>query len=216
MTMATKVEIFKEKLEAYLSGSKEEKGPILGAVCAVTGIHRKAAIRKFRNLQMHDRAHREQRGRAAYYTPDTTAALKDIWEAGNRVCGELLHPMIAEYVAVLKRDGMWEHAEEATEKLLRMSERTVKRRISRFTRILRGNRGLSSTRPSNLKILVPIFTGPWEDKPPGYGQIDTVVHCGASLLGDLVYTVNYTDAATLLTVPRAQWNKSQEATHPPT
>ena len=46
----------------------------------------------------------------------------------------------------------------------------------------------------------------------GFGQIDTVVHCGSTLLGDMVYTVNYTDAATLTVIPRAQWNKGQEAT----
>lgn len=212
MTMATKVEIFIEKLEAYLSGSKEGKGRILDAIGEVTGMHRKAAIRKFRNLQLHDPAHKDGRGRTTYYTADAIAALKDIWEADNRVCGELLHPQIKEFVAILKRDRMWHHDEEATKKLLRMSERTVKRRVSNFTRILRGNRGLSGTKPSNLKQLVPIFTGPWENKPPGYGQIDTVVHCGASLLGDLVHTVNYTDAATFFTIPRAQWNKSQEAT----
>ena len=212
MTMATKVEIFREKLGAYLSGSKEEKGRILDAVSSVTGMVRKAAIRKFKNLQMRNHARVEQRGRSIHYTPDVTAALHDIWETGNRVCGELVHPLIPEYVMILRRDKMWRHDEEATEKLLRMSERTVKRRISNFVRILRGNRGLTGTKPSNLKQLVPIFTGPWEGLPPGWGQIDTVVHCGSSLLGDLVHTVNYTDAATFTVIPRAQWNKSQEAT----
>ena len=156
--MATKVLIFREKLEAYLSGSKEEKGRILDAVCLVAGYARKAAIRKFRNIQMRDSARPEERGRAAYYTADVTAALKDVWEVGNRVCGELLHPVIPEYVTVLKRDCMWNHWEGTTEKLLEMSERTVKRRISHFERILRGHRGLAGTKPSNPKTLVPIFT----------------------------------------------------------
>ena len=93
-----------------------------------------------------------------------------------------------------------------------MSERTVKRRIGEFVRIRRGNRGLSGTKSSSLKQIIPVFTGPWEGKPPGYGQIDTVVHCGSSLQGDLVHTVQYADAATMLVVPRAQWNKSQEST----
>lgn len=210
--MATKNEVFGEHKARYFAGSKVEKGEILNHVCAVTGMTRKAAIRKFRKLQMRDPANREERGRSMYYTPDVTAALKEIWEAGNRVCGELLHPMIAEYVVILQRDHMWNHGEDATAKLLEMKERTVKRRIGNFVRIRRGNRGLSGTKPSNLKQLIPVFTGPWQGKPPGYGQIDTVVHCGSSLTSDLVHTVNYTDAATLCTIPRAQWNKSQEAT----
>lgn len=210
--MATKNEIFGEHKARYFAGDKFEKGSILDHVCAVTGMARKAAIRKFRRLQRRDPAHQERRGRSRYYTPDVTAALKEIWEIGDRVCGELLHPQIPEYMQILRRDSMWPHNEAATAKLLQMSERTVKRRVGNFVRIRRGNRGLSGTKPSSLKQLVPIFTGPWEDKPPGYGQIDTVVHCGSSLLGDLVHTVQYTDAATLCVIPHAQWNKNQEAT----
>jgi hypothetical protein len=211
--MATKNEIFKEYGTRYYAGNKKEKGAILDHASAVTGITRKAAIRKFGVFQRQDTAaHREKRGRKMRYGPDVTAALKEVWEAGNRVCGELLHPMIAEYVAIMRRDAQWHHEGSATEQLLVMSERTVKRRIGEFVRIRRGNRGLSGTKPGNLKMRVPVFTGPWTGKPPGYGQIDTVVHCGSSLLGDLVHTVQYTDAATMLVMPRAQWNKSQEAT----
>lgn len=210
--MATKNEIFERYGKEYWATGKGRKTEILNAVSEVTGMHRKAAVRKFRALQMRDVAHGDQRGRKTLYTPDVTTALKDIWETGNRVCGELLHPIVAEYVSILKRDKQWTHGDEATEKLLRMSEGTMKRRVGKFFRIHRGRKGLSATSPSALKRIIPIFTGPWEDKPPGYGQIDTVVHCGSSLLGDLVYTLNYTDAATLAVFPRAQWNKGQEAT----
>ena len=146
-----------------------------------------------------------------YYTPDVTAALKDIWEDDDEVCGELLHPMIKEYVEILKRDRMWSHSDEATGKLLAMSEATVKRRVGKFLKARRKRHGLSDTKPSHLKHLVPIFIGPWNDKPPGYGQIDTVRHSN-SASGDAVYSFNYTDAASLASFPRAQWNKGQEAT----
>ena len=211
MTMATKNEIFREYLSGYLTATKEQKLGILTIVCLVTGMHRKAAIRKFRVLQMQDSAREERRGRKTYYTPDVTAALKDIWVAGE-ACGELLYPMIPEYVAILKRDCMWTHSEVSTEKLLEMSQRTVKRRVGAFFKIRRVRKGMSATSPSALKHIIPVFTGPWKDKPPGYGQIDTVVHCGSSLLGDMAYTLNYTDAAALLVIPRAQWNKGMAAT----
>ena len=72
--------------------------------------------------------------------------------------------------------------------------------------------GLSATRSSVLKNIIPIVVGEWADKPPGYGQVDTVAHCGSSLLGDLVFSVNYTDIATLWHGLAAQWNKGQIAT----
>jgi len=93
-----------------------------------------------------------------------------------------------------------------------MSEATIKRRVALFMGSKQMKKGKSSTRPSQLKEIIPIFTGPWEGKPPGFGQIDTVVHCGSSLLGDLVYSVNYTDISTLWVSFSAQWNKGQKAT----
>lgn len=211
MIMATKKEVFKEHLPAYLKAGKQQKGEILKHVCFTTGMHIKAAIRKFRKLQMKSPFKEEARGRPEYYTPDVTLALKDVWQAGNEVCGELLHPMIAEYVGIFKRDQMWKHAADATTKLLEMSEATVRRRVSKFKKARRNKKGISSTKPSHIKHLVPIFIGPWGKKPPGYGQVDTVRHSN-SASGDAVFTLNYTDAATLTPMFRAQWNKGQAAT----
>lgn len=211
MIMATRNNIFEEHKAAYYKSDKAEKGKILNAVCMVTGMHRKAATRKFRVLQMKDSGIPERRGRSLIYTPDTTVALKTVWEAGNEVCGELLCPMIAEYVKIFQRDRMWRHSKEATEKLLLMSEATVKRRVGKFNKARRRKKSITTTKPSHIKHLVPIFIGPWSDKPPGFGQIDTVMH-SSSATGDAVFTLNYTDAATLTVIPRAQWNKGQEAT----
>lgn len=212
MNMVTKNNIFERYLMEYLGAEKARKGAILNHVVDVTQLHRKAAIRKFNALQLHDPAHAELRGRSVYYTKDVDAALRTIWEAGNEPCGELLHPLISEYVAIFKRDKQWNHDETATAKLLEMGLHTVRRRATSFEHTRSARHGLSSTKPSHLKTIIPIFKGPWKELPPGHGQIDTVAHCGNALLGDFVYTVNYTDAATYWIIPRAQWNKGQEAT----
>jgi hypothetical protein len=211
MNMTTKNQIFERYLAEYLKVSRERKGEILDHVVDVVETHRKAAIRKFRALQLKDRARQDRRGKETFYTPDVTSALKDVWEAGNEACGEILHPIINEYIDILIRDDMWEHNEETTFKLRKMSESTVKRRVAHFEQIRRP-RGISTTKPSHLKSIIPIFKGPWNNLPPGHGQLDTVVHCGDSLQGDMAYTVNYIDAATYWMVMRAQWNKGQEAT----
>lgn len=210
--MSTRNEIFQSQLTAYLQANKAGKQAILDTVCETTKLHRKAAIRKFRRLQMTSSARLEGRGRPCYYTPDVNLALHDIWVAGSEVCGELIHPVIHEYVAALKRDGMWLHGEETTTKLLRISEGSVKLRVTKFMRDKTLSKGLSATKPGALKEIIPIFTGPWQDKPPGYGQLDTVVHCGSSLVGSMAFTVNWTDVNTLWGGRRAQWNKGQKAT----
>jgi len=118
------------------------------------------------------------------------------------------------YVDVLHRFHRWTYSFSATMQLLTMSEKTVKRRIASFRheQTLLPLRGMSTTKPSQLKELIPIRRGPWENPAPGYGEIDTVVHCGSSLQGDLAFTVQYTDVATLWVLLAAQWNKGQAAT----
>lgn len=212
MTMHTKTEVFVEHLDAYCAAGKKEKERILHHVCFVTNLHRKAAIRKFGVLRRHTSySTHGKKGRRTVYGVAVTIALKELWNMGSRVCGELLHPMIGEYVAVLMRDRMWHHDTHTTTLLMQMSMATVKRRVSGFEHARTHPHGISSTKPSHIKHLVPIFIGPWKDKPPGYGQLDTVRHSHTAS-GDAVYTVNYTDAATLTPGLRAQWNKGQEAT----
>lgn len=210
--METKKDIFQEYLSAYLKATKIKKGELLDLVCKVTKIHRKAAVRKFRHLQFSDPAKQEGRGRKTYYDHGVTAALETVWQAAGEICGELLHTVIGEYVTILKRDTLWKHGDLVTGKLLAMSAGTMKRRVGTFMKARRTRHGLSATSPSHLKSIIPVFFGSWSEKPPGHGQLDTVVHCGDSLLGDMAYTLNYTDVATYWIIPRAQWNKGQEAT----
>lgn len=209
--MGTKQEILKEKLEAYLRGTREEKSAILHAVTSVTGMHRKAVIRRFRTLQLRDPAHTDRRGRKIIYTKAADAALHEIWNMASQICAERLHPLIREYVTVLARDGMWRHGDETTALLLSMSLSTIKRRIGIFERE-GGRKSRSTTKPSELKEIIPVRRGPWQNPEPGYGEVDTVAHCGHTLQGDFAYTVQYTDVATTWTMLAAQWNKGQEAT----
>lgn len=217
MKMETKLEVFARYQKEYLKvrrqkGKRPEVSTIISTIQSVTGMGRKSVIRALRRQQLRDPAQEEHRGRHVYYTPDTTAALKDVWEAGSEVCGELLHPMVNEYVSIFERDKVWKHSDEATSKLRSMSMGTMKERIDHFQKIRRKGRGISSTSPSQLKHIIPTFHGDWSEKLPGTGQIDTVVHCGHSLRGDMVFTLNYIDVSTLWDILHAQWNKGQVAT----
>ena len=211
MTMATKQEIIKDKLGKYLKASMEEKSRILDLLEEVTGMHRKALIRRLKTLQLRPSYYEDHRGRPVVYGKGVTSALHEIWTVANKICAERLHPIIQEYIAVLARDGIWKHGDETTGLLCSMSIGTLKNRIENFERIRVGG-GRSTTKPSHLKEIIPIRRGPWENPPPGYGEVDTVAHCGGTLVGDYVYTVQYTDVATIWTCLAAQWNKGELAT----
>lgn len=213
MTMETKHEVIKDVLSEYLKAIRKEKGLILDRLQKTVRMHRKAIIRRLNVLQMRrTNFFSDGRGRPTYYTADCVAGLKDVWDASNGLCGELLHPVIPEYIEILKRDKMWEYSDEATGKLLAMSEMTVKRKVGKFEHVKRKGQGFSSTSPSAIKTIIPISVGEWKDVEPGVLQVDTVAHCGSTLKGDFVYTLNATDVSTMWNTLQAQWNKGQEAT----
>ncbi|MDP2649057.1 MAG: hypothetical protein Q8P19_04145 [bacterium] len=211
MNMATKQEIWREHLTAYCAGGKEEKGRILDAVCRVSGMDRKAAIRRFAVLARRPSWWSDTRGGKVVYGTGVTAALKDVWEIASRICAERLHGCALEYVRILQRDGMWKHGTEVTRLLSLMSLGTMKNRICAFENE-RGRHGRGTTKPSGLKEIIPIRRGPWENPPPGKGEIDTVAHCGETVAGDFCYTVQYTDVAVIWTCLSGQWNKGEIAT----
>lgn len=212
MTMETKNNVFFEHLNEYSKANKKERSKILDHLCFITNIQRKSAIRRIKNTIYCQKKPTEKRGRRIVYSIDVTLTLKTIWKLSGEICGELLHPMIREYVDNLKRQTKWIHGEKATIQLLKISQSTVKRRLSKFIKIRDKRHGLSSTSPSALKNIIPIFTGPWKKKPPGWGQIDTVAHCGTTLVGDYAFTLTYIDACTFWIGLCAQWNKGMVAT----
>lgn len=212
MTMATKTEVLREHLPTYLKASRKVKRAILNYLTETLGMHRKAVIRALKRQQMHDPLKpKKKSGRHLIYGSDVTAALKEIWDISSELCAERLKPILLNYLDILIRDDMWIHEDTATYKLQAMSLATMKRRIKEFMRAKLGG-GRSTTKPSNLKEIIPIRGGPWDNPDPGYGEIDTVVHCGTTLSGDMAYTVNFVDIATFWSESNAQINKGQMRT----
>lgn len=210
--MATKHTIIEAKLAQYLKASKKEKSKLLDYIGEITGMHRKSVTRRFNVLQMRDNQVAPRRGREILYGPAVDWALKEIWELFGEICAVRLHANLAEYVRVLDAQKDWNHSLETTQLLLTMSISSAKRRIAKFRKARRPHKGLASTKPSALKETIPIRRGPWENPLPGNGEIDSVAHCGTTLIGDYAYSVQYTDVATLWMCLSAQWNKGQNAT----
>src|SRR3989339_1342530 len=93
-----------------------------------------------------------------------------------------------------------------------MSLGAMKKRVAKFVRKCFLTHGKSTTNPSSIHSLIPVRSGDWDTAPAGTAQIDTVAHCGHTLAGDFIYTVNATDVPTLWGARRAQLNKGQTAT----
>jgi len=102
--------------------NQKKQAEIMQHIIFMTGMHPKSIPRAFKREQLRDRGKTEHRGRPIIYGPDVTAALKDVWDAANGPCGEILYPIIREYVEILRRDSMWSNSPSITDKLLSMKE----------------------------------------------------------------------------------------------
>jgi hypothetical protein len=72
--------------------------------------------------------------------------------------------------------------------------------------------GLSTTKPGSLlKKQAPIKLNKWDERKPGFIEADTVAHCGNSVSGQFVYSLNIVDIATGWTEQRDLWGKGQRS-----
>ena len=179
--------------ERYAASGRTAKGAILDEFVALTGLHRKHAIRLLRPPT----EERRPRGRPRM---GYGAAVKDalvLWEASDRVCSKRLAPMIPVLLPALERHGQLAPDEGLWVKLLAISPATIDRLLSE-TRIAaaqgrRRRAGFSSA----VRRSVPVrtFAG-WGDPPPGFVEVDFVAHSGVSAAGAFVQTLVLTDIAT--------------------
>jgi len=99
------------------------------------------------------------------------------------------------------------------ELLLTISASTIDRLLAPV-RHGSGKLGLATTKPGTLlKNQIPVRKGCWDESRPGYLEADTVAHCGTSVEGQFVYTINTVDIATGWSEQRACWGKGQTGVH---
>jgi len=70
--------------------------------------------------------------------------------------------------------------------------------------------GLATTKPGSIiKKHIPIKTNQWDERMPGFLEADTVAHCGNSMAGMFIFTLNCVDLATGWVEQRAVWGKGE-------
>ena len=76
-------------------------------------------------------------------------------------------------------------------------------------------KGLATTKPGFIiKKQIPIKTNQWNETIPGFIEADTVAHCGSTVAGMFVYSLNCVDIASGWTEQRAVWGTQQSVWYP--
>jgi hypothetical protein len=138
-------------------------------------------------------------------------ALTRVWEICGRICSKRLHPFLPEIIAVLERHNEMQLSPETKALLLRMSRSTIDRCLqpARFKQ----RRDLSITKPESLlKKAIPVRTyAQWDDARPSFVEMDLVAHCGETVAGQYINTLNVVDISTGWTECSTVYQKTQQA-----
>src|SRR6185437_2226875 len=113
-------------------GDRVERGWILDEFAAVTGFHRKHAMRLLRAGQVTRRC--GPRPGRRIYDEAVREALIVIWEASDRICGKRLRPLLPILVEAMERHGHLQLEQEVRTKLLAMSAATIDRALREIRR----------------------------------------------------------------------------------
>ena len=193
----------------YKKASRDEKTRILDEFCATCHCHRKHAIRLLRTFKRFTKPKPKKRGRkATYRTEDLLMPLTRIWRAANLPCSKRLKVIIPLWLPGYA-DSFGALPLEVIKALRKISHATIDR-ILQPVRIRYTKRGKSTTKPGTLlRKHIPVKVNQWDESRPGYLEADTVAHCGESMAGMFVFTVDLVDIATGWTEQRAVWGKGE-------
>ncbi|MGO9951596.1 MAG: integrase catalytic domain-containing protein [Dissulfurispiraceae bacterium] len=206
----------------YQKATKKLKGIILEEFAALTGYDRCYAAYLLRThgkkvyaggntIFVADVGTKATKPRNRVYDKLVFTALLNIWSIMDCICGKRLAPMLKELVPLLQKHREITLDAATKGKLLTISAATIDRML-RAERKKQQLKGRSHTKPGTLlKHQIPIRTfAQWDDKRPGFVEIDLVGHDGGDPSGDFAQTLNVTDIATGWTEAQAVKNKAQQ------
>ena len=192
--MTTRKELIEGVGARYRGSSVSERTKILDEFVAITGYHRKHAIRVLGSEPSHDPS---TRSRNRLYDEAVRQALIVLWEAGDRVCGKRLKVLIPILVYAMERHGHLQLDPVVKAKLLQVSAATIDRALGDARNRVDGQRKRRTGVGAAIRRSIPVRTfSDWRNPPPGFFEVDMVEHCGgAKTDGDFVHTLVLTDIA---------------------
>ena len=206
MSKQSREDYYKTVVKRYRNSDKKTKSHVLDEFCEVCGYNRKYAIRKLNTRKRN--YNRKRPGRPKRYKdPILLDVLFDLWGKQNLPCSKRLQAAMPLWLPFYQERTL---PVNINNQLLEMSPATIDRLMIKMRKKI-GKLGLATTKPGSiLKSHIPVKTNQWDESRPGYLESDTVAHCGTSIAGSFVYTVNTVDIATGWTEQRAVWGKGYQ------
>ena len=193
--MTTRGELVGALAGRYALGSRADRSRMLDEFAALTGHHRKHAMRLLRAVGSSGASGPRPEHRV--YDQATREALIVVWEASDRVCGKRLRPLAPVLISAMERHGHLQLAAEVLAGLLAISAATMDRALREAHGHTGGRPRRRSPPSAAIQRGVAVRTfGDWNDLPPGFMEADLVAHSGPTSKGSYVQTLTLTDIAT--------------------
>jgi hypothetical protein len=210
--MSARREITRKYARAYRSESRSGKGRMLDELVAVTGWSRANARRAVAGRRRGPVRAVKRRQRVPTYGYDTLKVLQQVWTKMGMPSGKYLAAIMVDTLDQLDSFGELDgprYTPEVRAQLLAVSAATIDRMLAPTKKAM-AVKGASATRAgSMLRSSIPIRkAGDSGEGRCGFAEVDTVAHCGGSLLGEFACTVDLTDVVTGWTEPVAIKNKA--------
>ena len=192
----------------YRKAKRRQRGQMLDEFVATTGYHRKYAIALLRGTVERTEP-KARKPRRAYYTVLDRKALRRLAALFDQIGSKRLRVALDATLPALRANGFLNVTNEGYCHLEQMSPATMDRlRVGDPQRL---GHGRSLTKPGTLlKDQIPIRTyADWNDKRPGFMEMDLVDHSGGLAQGDFAQTLNMTDVSSGWTEMQAVPNKAQ-------
>ena len=215
MSLESRRELAVTLASRYGSANKAEKRVMLDEFVKNAGYksrkHAIVVLAKASITSGNARKERVRRTRRPKYGPDVAYVFVSIWRLSGGLCPKRLVPYLGEFIEALERFDEISLCPDVRAKLLTMSKATAERLLHRQRRT--HARGISTTLPGALlRGQIPIRTfADWDERCPGYCEIDLVAHCGGTAVGEYLYTLTLTDVFTGWTECVTVLNRGQEA-----
>lgn len=208
LTMKDKKALTQELARRYRRSDRKHKTAILDEFVKTTGYRRKYAIHLLANwgkskTRIIDgelvnivvgRPKKRKRVGRVIYGAEVKVAVKELWEFFDYMCGKRLVVLIRMNIDALVREPELSIDKEVKRQLLSISAATIDRILKPEREKIRF-KSRARTRPGSiLKHQIPIRTFyPWDERLPGFFELDTVGHDGGSAAGEYCFTLNATD-----------------------
>jgi hypothetical protein len=224
LSMKEKQKLAGEVSKRYRTASKKEKSVILTEFAKNTGYNKKYAStvlskhgKVFKTIvdgkpikvKANVTTRRKGGGRKKKYGDDVFAVIRRIWEFFDYQCGTLLAPLIRLMIDFLAGDDEFGVTDEIKSKLMTISASTIDRGLKPERKKLEV-KGKSLTKPGRLlKHQIPVRTYfAWDERKPGFFELDTVSHCGSNSSGEFCSTLTLTDVSSGWTEERGLRNRA--------